>query len=156
LVCIVEDVYEREIEQLAPRALVDRDPSQGRFECCVAWEGETIERDVMTRTEKHDALDDLIRRLEQDECVRGDRPRVHVARVRHDQSLGPRVTEGIGPSRFVEIFANHTAQRVGVGRIEGARYRGWSNGRHLVTLRMREELSTSPDWGCELTASCAS
>ena len=49
------------------------------------------------------------RPFEQDECARGDRTRVHVARVRHDERFGPRVA-GAKCSRAASRCSRTTAR----------------------------------------------
>ncbi len=80
-----------DLRQLARRGqggLVERDVAERRRERLDRGNGEAAHRHAMHRPEQHDPAHDAARRAEPVVGMRGHRPGVDVARMRHDERLG--------------------------------------------------------------------
>ena len=97
---------------------VDLDLAQRRGQARGAGAGQAVHEHPVSRADQHHPLDAVAERRQPGERRRGDRSRVDVAGVRHDQRLG--AGERAGRGRRGEQRVDLRAQRVGRGGVEGA------------------------------------
>jgi len=110
----------------------------------------------VTRPDQHDTRNQVAGAFELDERGRGDWSRVHVARMRYDQRLGPGIANRKRFARRVEELANHVAQSACVRWIESSRHCSCSDSRHSTNLDTHGNLSTRFDPTCNRSPGCAS
>jgi hypothetical protein len=121
-------LHEGERQERRERLRVETDISEGRGECPCARHRGARHVHTMCRPGEDDAGDATAQGRQARVDRRGDRARIHVARVRGDDRLGRR---GLGRARRGEISLDLGLEVARFAGIEGARNRGRPDGIHV-------------------------